>query len=256
MEHISDLHIRVWGQGEPVLLIHGSNTADPGLTWSKQRELAKRYRLLVPDRRGYGMSRARTAKDLELDVRDIVALAGSGAHLVGLSYGGILALLAAARRPDLVYSLTVIEPPTFDIARGNQAVERLLERLAPLYASAEQLEPEAFIAGFVRALGQEIDEPVRLSSQHRRAIQTTMAEPPPWQVAVPLDALATAAFPKLVVSGDWQPALEVVADLLAQQIGAERAVIQGAGHGVPSVGKPFNDRLEAIVRGTLSERAA
>src|SRR5919108_3106563 len=108
-----DLHVRVWGAGEPIVLVHGSNSADPGLIWARQQELARRYRLYVPDRRGYGESPPAERKDFEVDIQDLIALLGGGAHLVGLSYGGVVSMLAAARRPDLVRSLTVIEPPAF-----------------------------------------------------------------------------------------------------------------------------------------------
>jgi pimeloyl-ACP methyl ester carboxylesterase len=208
------------------------------------------------------MSPAAAKPDFEVDVRDILELAGdsptgseqAGAHLVGLAYGGMLAMLAAARRPERVLSLTLIEPPALGIARGHAAVERLLARMAPLYE--RELAPESFIAEYARALGQEIDEPVQLSPRHRRAIQATMDEPPPWQAEIPFDTLEQAAFPKLILSGDWHPALETVADVLARRIGAERAVIQGAGHDLPSSGKPLNKRLEAIVSGAVIERAA
>src|SRR5262245_24534051 len=247
MRELDNLHVRVWGEGEPIVLVHGSNTADPGVIWARQRSLAERYQLLIPDRRGYGASPPVAQKSFDVDVRDIVALLGAGAHLVGLSYGGVLALLAASRRPELVRSLTVIEPPALDVGRGHLAVDQLLGRMAPLYNAAPHSTPERFIAGFVRALGQEVDEPVLLSAPHRRAIQTTMDEPPPWEAEIPLEQLAAATFPKLVISGDWHPALEAVADILALRLGAERAVVSGAGHGVQSTGKPFNDRLERLI---------
>ena len=250
----TDLYIRIWGTGAPVVLIHGSTSADPGIVWSRQRELTSRYQLLVPDRRGYGASPTVERNDFEVDIRDTIALLGAGAHLVGLAYGGVIALLAAARRPDLVRSLTVIEPPAFAVARGHPAVERLIERMRPLYATGRQLSPEAFILGFARAYGEHPEEPILLSPQHRKAIQATMGEPPPWEAAIPLDALAAAGFPKLVLSGDWHPALEVVADILARRLGAQRAVISGAGQAVQRTGRPFNRRLEALIEAAADAR--
>ncbi|GAC1389222.1 MAG: hypothetical protein NVS4B11_00810 [Ktedonobacteraceae bacterium] len=50
------------------------------------------------------------------------------------------------------------------------------------------------------------------------------------------------------VSGDWHPAFITTADKLAQYLHAERLLIQGAGHGAQTSGKPFNDRLEALIR--------
>jgi len=57
-------------------------------------------------------------QDFEEDARDIAALLGDGAHLVGHSYGAVGALYAAALRPEAVHSLTVNEPPAFGAGRG------------------------------------------------------------------------------------------------------------------------------------------
>ena len=64
-------------------------------------------------------------------------------------------------------------------------------------------------------------------------------------------ALAAAPFPKLVVSGGHDPAFDAVCDVLEQRLGAERAVIPGAGHSVQRTGAPFNERLETFLRSAL-----
>ena len=65
--------------------------------WQAQRSLAEEgFRLLVPDRRGYGRSPAAEREDFLRDADDIADLMGDGAHLVGHSYGGLGVLLAAA----------------------------------------------------------------------------------------------------------------------------------------------------------------
>jgi citrate synthase len=51
----------------------------------------------------------------------------------------------------------------------------------------------------------------------------------------------------LVLSGGHSPAFEAVCDALAEGLAAERAVIPGRGHTVPSTGEPYNDRLEAFL---------
>jgi hypothetical protein len=57
-----------------------------------------------------------------------------------------------------------------------------------------------------------------------------MAERPPWEAEIPLDQLAAAPFPKLVVSGGHNAAFDAVCDVLEERLGAERAVLPGAGH--------------------------
>ena len=90
------VHVTVWGRAAAdapsVVLIHGT------LTWGtacfeRQRSLADRYRLLVVDRRGYGSSPDIAHSDYAVDAADIVELLGEGAHVVGHSYGGVVAML-------------------------------------------------------------------------------------------------------------------------------------------------------------------
>ncbi len=227
------LFVRRWGAGEPVVLLHGSAPGDREAMWAGHRHaLADRYRLLVPDRRGYGASPAGAPGDLDAEVADLLAVVGDGAHLVGFSYGGLLALLAAARRPGAIRSLAVIKPPVFAVARGHPAVDRVGAALADLYDAAPALAPEAFSRAFGRIWGDERAEPPPLAPERRRATARMMAERNPATVAVPLAALAAAPFPKLVLSGGWAAAFEIVCDTLAGGLGAERASVPGAGHGV------------------------
>jgi hypothetical protein len=118
-------------------------------------------------------------------------------------YGGLLCLLAAAAHPQAVWTLTVIEPIATSIARGNEAVERLVARLAPLFPPDAVMSSEQFAAAFYEAL--RFDAPsVELDERHAAAAATTAREPAPWDAEVPLDRLAAAPFRKLVVSGNWE----------------------------------------------------
>ncbi len=243
------LNVRVWGEGnERVVLVHGSISSDQGAVFGEQQALADRYTLLVPDRRGYGSSPAMEKPDFEMDVQDIITLLGGGAHLVGFSYGGVLALLVAARTPHLVRSLTLIEPPAFGVARGNPSVEELIERMAYLWAPDRDLTPEQFLAGFEQALGEPEQGPVQLSPESRRSVAQTMNEPPPWEAEIDLDAVAAAPCSKLVVSGQWIPSVEAVANVLTERLHAERLYIAGAGHAVHRAApEQFNARLVALI---------
>ena len=64
--------------------------------------------------------------------------------------------------------------------------------------------------------------------------------------------MRAGAFPKLVISGGHSPAFEAVCDALAEGIGAERAVLEGRGHTIPSLGGEYN----ALVDGFLSRAQA
>ena len=187
--------------------------------------------------------------DFELDAPLVADLLGEGAHLAGHSYGGVICLLAAARRPEAVRSLTVIEPPAFSVAAGNPSVDGLVERAQELWANGPD-DPAAFLGLFLGLVGSA--RPDSLSPELERGARLLRTERGPWEAEIPLDALAGAPFPKLVVSGAHDAAFEAVCDVLEARLQAERAVISGAGHGVQRTGAPFNERLEAFLRAAQS----
>jgi pimeloyl-ACP methyl ester carboxylesterase len=258
----SDLHLILRGQGSRVLFVHGS-FGDALEDWAPQSALATRFELLLLDRRGYGESPTRLAPvptDAMIfaeQAAEIAELLGTGAHLVGQSYGAVLCLLAALRRPEAVRSLTVIEPPAYALVRGHPDVESLIARLAPVYASVFTLTPEVFRAQAFAAMGF-IAGSHPLSARERKNAEATMAEPPAWMATVPLEPLASAPFRTLVVTGNWGGASTSARDVagractavcvaLVETIGAEYALIEGAGHAAQFTGKPFNERLAAFL---------
>ena len=100
-----------FGSGPAILLLHGGS--GPELTWDRQMELAQRWSLIIPTRRGFAPSAAAPG-DLEADAEDVDRLLTKRTHLVGIAYGGLVAALAAQRNPQAVRSLTLIEaPPEF-----------------------------------------------------------------------------------------------------------------------------------------------
>src|SRR5436309_3135095 len=100
------------GSGPRVVFVHG-DIFGAEMTWGAQEPLATEHHLLFVNRRGFGGSPDVEGEDFEVDAKDIAEILPPGAHLVGHSYGGVVSLLAAAARPDLVHSLAVIEPPAF-----------------------------------------------------------------------------------------------------------------------------------------------
>ena len=121
------IHVEHWGAGPPVLLVHGSVTGG-AMTWDAQRPLAQLWHLFVVDRRGYFPNPPVEVEDFEVDAGDVAELLTEPMHLVGHSYGGVVALLAAAQRPGMVRSLTVNEPPAFGLLPDASVAE--LRRVA------------------------------------------------------------------------------------------------------------------------------
>jgi hypothetical protein len=97
--------------------------------------------------------------------------------------------------------LEIIEPTATSIARGNEAVERLIARLAPLFPPGDAMSPEQFAVAFYQALG--FDAPRSSWMSDTQPAATTAHEPAPWDTEVPLDRLATAPFRQVPLL-DWQ----------------------------------------------------
>jgi pimeloyl-ACP methyl ester carboxylesterase len=228
---VTDLAVDVVGDGDTVVLVHGSGVRD--WTWSDQRELAGRYRLVMPFRRGYAPNPP-ADPDFEVDAVDIAELLDEPSHLVGFSYGGIGSLLAATRRPELVRSVTAIEPPAFGVALDEPVVQELAHRLGGLFDDKERT-PEQFGAAFAEAMGFEPRPP---SPEMRSVLESFMRERSPHEAEIQrLDGI-----PVLIVSGGWHPAFEAVCDVLQERLGAERVTFPGAGHGAQHA-PGFNERL-------------
>jgi pimeloyl-ACP methyl ester carboxylesterase len=81
---MADSSVIVWGQGEPVVLIHPSAAADPAFVWPQQRSLAEHYLLLFLTRPGYGKRPVRPRRDVAEDIHEASLLleAKGGGHLV------------------------------------------------------------------------------------------------------------------------------------------------------------------------------
>jgi pimeloyl-ACP methyl ester carboxylesterase len=211
-----------------VVLIHGS--VGNAETWAPVLPaLEERFEVVAPNRGGYPPGQLLERIDFERQAEELAPLLGEGAHLVGHSYGGVVSLLIAAAQPERVRSLAVSEPPAFGLARGNPAVDDLLERIEEHFERGPS-EPRAFAEGFLALVGSETRLPERLSPTLEQGIRATMAERLPSEAEIPLDELAATGFPKLVISGAHHPAFDAVCDVLEARLGAERAVLPGAGH--------------------------
>jgi pimeloyl-ACP methyl ester carboxylesterase len=228
-----------------LVLVHGSVVGGRA-TWAGQRPLAERFELVVLERPGFPPNPPADRVDFASDAELVAGLLVPGDHLVGHSYGGVISLLAAAACPEPIASLTVIEPPATQVAVGRPAVDAFAAAGRAVYESGATSDPETFLRRFLAAVGSEFDPPTPLPPELAQGAQALSVERGPWEAEIPLDVLAKASFPKLVVSGAHHPAFDAICDVLERELPAERAVLPGYGH-VVQRHPNFNDLLADFV---------
>jgi pimeloyl-ACP methyl ester carboxylesterase len=238
---------------ERLVLVHGSVTGGRP-TWTAQRSgLRHRFDLVVLERPGFSPNPPVARLDFELHAQLLSEQLRHGDHLVGHSYGGVITLLAAAASPNLVRSLTVIEPPCTRVAAGHPAVERFAEDGRRWWADGPRDDPEAFLRGFLRYVGSAFDPPTPLSPELAQGARTLLVERGPWEADIPLAGLAAASIPTLVVSGAHHAAFDAICDVLEERLNAERLVLPGYGH-APQRHPDFNDALASFVERAATRR--
>lgn len=190
---------------------------------------------------GYGDEEPAVA-DVAAAAHRLALLAGDADALVGYSFGGVVAALAACM--DHTRALVLIEPALFGLARDRPASGALIERLEPLYLDASLTD-----AGFGRAFLRELQgedpgemlEPAALSWSRRTRLHGA-----PWRH--PIDPACLAETPMLVLTGGWNAEYEEVAAALVG-LGAEHEVLAGHGHRV--VDHPdCSDRIRRFIDGS------
>ena len=121
-----------WTEPETILLLHGN--AESGLAWyAWVPRLARRFRTVRPDMRGYGASTP-MPRDFPWSLDGIVddytrlmdSLGVERFHLVSAKIGGVIGRAFAARRPERVLTLTVVGSPP-PLRGGAERIPALTE---------------------------------------------------------------------------------------------------------------------------------
>ena len=142
------------GEGEAVLLIHGSHVADAFLPLIREAALADRYRLIRYHRRGFAGSDPHSGPfGIEEQAQDALALMKhlglERAHVIGHSYGGVTAVQLALDAPRVVHSLVLLEPPLMT-ADGAAAFS---ETVAPLLEAYRAGDTRGAVDSFMSMVG-------------------------------------------------------------------------------------------------------
>jgi len=109
----AEIEYSVQGHGEPILLVHAGGFADWFRPMAASHTLSG-FTVILVRRAGYGENSPKRSLSLKDHARHLAALAADASvqslHLVGHSSGGLIALQLASDHPELVHSLTLIEP--------------------------------------------------------------------------------------------------------------------------------------------------
>lgn len=225
--------------GETIAFCHG-------LLWSTElfapqiAALRERYRCIAWDHRGQGKSAADTRNTIGMELvwQDatllLERLAGGPVHFCGLSMGGFVGMRMAARRPDLVRSLTLIETSgeeeTPQHVRRYRLLTRIVKHLGPrvvmkrvlpiMFGKAILTDParRAELAGYMDVMSRRKDI--------WRAVHGVIDRAP---IAPELSRIAA---PTLIIVGEDDAATPPAqSERMAASIAGARLVrIPGAGH--------------------------
>src|SRR5881409_982491 len=246
----TDLRFVERGTGIPVVFVHGSlGTLE---SWGPQIDaFATRFRVIAYSRRYHWPNAAQPdgqEYSLSLHADDLIALIeglGLGrVHLVGSSYGAYVALLVTMRRPDLVRSLVLAEPPILPwLARTPEgdSLRRVFEATV-LEPSRRDFARGDSVGGLRRFFDgvsgrrghfDALPEAARvallpLASELRLEIRT---DPAVYMPALSCPQVAGIRNSVLLVSGERSPRLfHVIIEELARCMPAEEIVgVPGAG---------------------------
>jgi pimeloyl-ACP methyl ester carboxylesterase len=233
---------------QTLVLVHGS-WVDSRSWDAAVKRLEPAFHVVAYDRRGHGRSGPPRATTLEEHADDLIAILDEeGASFVAAnSYGGAVALRAAARQPELVRALALHEPPLIGLV-GVTGPEK------EIVALIEEGEVEPAARRFVDvALGPGMWE--RFPPAIRQMFVTHAPNFPADAVELvrPIQDLDKVSAPVLLTRGDAGPPVfaQINAALAAALPHATEQVFPGAGH-VPhqSHAKLWAETVTAFFTGT------
>jgi pimeloyl-ACP methyl ester carboxylesterase len=149
----SELEYEVQGTGEPVVLVHGSHIADAFSPLLVEPVLTERYQLIRYHRRGFAGSThpegPLSIVQQAADCRALMEYLGvQGAHIVGHSYGGAIALQLALDVPEVVHSLALLEPALLIVPSAQQ----FMDAMGPVLEMYEGGNKSEAVDGFLQAV--------------------------------------------------------------------------------------------------------
>ncbi len=244
----AQLYFEEHGKGFPVVFAHGAGGNH--LSWWQQvPEMARRYRCITFDHRGWGLSLDGDGRGPEAFVGDLLALLDhlqiEEAFLVGQSMGGLTCLGAAIAAPQRVRGLVMANSfagmrrevwlaadeeqraavrSIWDRRRAD-GVKRALSR-----NFAAKHRERAFLYKQIRMLNEHGPNQLQTEAQVQRLRALERAP----DTAATLGALAALPTPVLFIGGEHDEVMPVTLMAIARKLipGARMVVVPGAGHSV------------------------
>jgi pimeloyl-ACP methyl ester carboxylesterase len=230
------------GNGPTIVLVPGS--CSTGAAWRPViAALNGQFRCVTTSLLGYGgTDERRTASDPSISheaeaLESVIRKAADPVHLVGHSFGGLVALVVALRRQVPLGSLVIAEAPAMEILRADESQHySIFREMTEAYFtdfSNGNVGAIAAMIDFYGGVGTFTSWPPRVRAY---AEQTTPVNILDWASAYgfPLEATSLAAvrIPTLVLRGSAShPAMQRANALLSERIrGAALATIAGAAH--------------------------
>ena len=243
------LHYEEYGQGSPVLLLHGlgSSTRD----WEHQKAaLAARHKIILMDLRGHGRSdRPNEQYSIAGFAEDVLALLDhlklQQVHLVGISMGGMTAFQLAVEHPQRLLSLSIVnsspEVRMHNLKSALQISQRwLFSQLMSMDAIGKMVSQKLFPKPEQAALREKTVERWRFND--KRAYLASLNAIIGWSVR---DKLGLITCPTLVITADqdYTPVAEKQA-YVDQLPNAQLLVIADSHHATPiDQAQRFNQAL-------------
>ncbi|USG67008.1 alpha/beta hydrolase [Brevibacillus ruminantium] len=252
------------GKGEPLLLIHGINL--DSRMWREQVPvLSEKYRVISFDLRGMGQT-PMTEEPFTLfgDTQAVLQELGiEQAHVIGLSFGGMVALEFAVAHPEMVKSLVLVSSGLHGYPRAERRVKDFA-KFVDLYEKGLREETVEMAA---RMWFDGPDQPVRSEVQKARELFVQMTDhayslppltkQPAWLAPPPSERLEEIQAPALIIAGgkDYED-FQGIADVLAERIPhAEKVLLADSAH-LPPMDQPdqFNRLVLDFIERTRQER--
>jgi pimeloyl-ACP methyl ester carboxylesterase len=249
MDDRYELHVTEWGKGDQVVLVHGGTPGGGSVAFAAQKVLEDHWHLVLPDRPGHGESPRQGREDFERDANLLGPLLRGRSHLVGHSYGGVVALCMAEHSPDAVKSLTLIEPPAFCFATGDPAVAAMATANRELFEHPPE-SPVDMMRTFFALVGIDMQIPdpapepfLPIAEAFARDLGDIRG---PDEASIDVDVLNTGGFPVQILTSGRIAGFEGIADAIAAQTSGHHIVVSGTDHTVQNAGDRVNPLLESF----------